>query len=402
MRVLEINNFHFKRGGADIVYFNTIDLLKKNGHTVFNFSLNHQNNLENAFSDFFPESLDYRSLKVVKKIRAIKSFIDNKQVYLKLKNFVKFYKPEIAHIHLFLGGLTTSALLALKECNIPIVLTVHDYRLICPAYTLLDKNNNICELCKDKFYLRCAYKKCSNESNFANSTVLSLDSYYRKYVIDPMKYIDKYVFVSDFSRKKHIEFNNQYENKSLYIYNYSPQYNSISSKRGKYFIYFGRLSREKGIVTLIKAANQLNIKLKIVGDGPLIDELKSIAKDNVEILGLKQGDELINLVKYSSFVIVPSECYENNPLTIVEAFSLGKPVIGSAIGGITELLKDSRGILYNPKEITALSSALQQAQYLDDLDYFRMSQSINEFYDQNFSENIHYNKLISVFNELVS
>jgi len=403
MKILQINNVHYRRGGADVVYFNTGKLLEEHGHEVFYFSMKDANMLPNDYSDYFPNLKNYRGLTVISKIQSVKSFLYNKEAYIKLNKFLKIIRPDIAHVHLFMGGLTVSILDALKENNVPIVHTVHDYRLICPAYTFLDKKNQICEKCKDGFFIRCTYKNCSLESNYAHSAILSLDAYYRKHLKKPIDLIDKFIFVSEFAKKIHCDFNQMYSKKALRLYNFHTlKYKNIKTVRGNYFLYYGRLSREKGIDLLFDVAKKLKINLKIAGTGPLLDKLKHNADNNIEVLGFKNGEELWDLINNSNFVIVPSEWYENNPLTIVESFTFGKPVIGSDIGGITELLQNNRGVLFKPKSFDSLEKAILKASNLDEKEYEIYSQNVTNYAKKEFSEENHYNSLLNIYKSVLN
>ncbi|OFY04519.1 MAG: hypothetical protein A2W93_04715 [Bacteroidetes bacterium GWF2_43_63] len=397
MKILLTNNYHNRRGGADVVYFNTAELLRKHGHQVVDFALRVDKNEESEYSHYFPESTDYRTGSLFKKMLSIKSFIYNRKASRNLSALIKDEKPDIAHIHLFLGGLTTSIISTLKKCNVPTVHTVHDYRLICPAYTFLDRKNNVCELCKDGLYLRCAFHRCSLEGRFSHSMMLTLDAYYRKYCKNPSKLIDQLIFVSNFSRNKHAEFNSNYALNANVLYNFKPGVFSMSVVKGNYLFFYGRLSREKGIELLIKCSKRLKCKLIIAGTGPLMDDLINQSDEYLEIIGYKRGEELWNLIRNSSFVIVPSEWYENNPLTVVESFSFGKPVIGSNIGGIPELLEHGRGILFEPKNESSMMTAIDKAMKMSNVEYNQISKTVFDFATENFSEDAHYKALMNIY-----
>ena len=244
MKILLINNFHHIRGGADAVYFNTARLLQENGHEVFFFTLSHPENIPYQDSEYFAEGIDYRNLSTFGKFMAIPSFIYNQEAYKKLKRYLEKIKPDVAHIHLFMGGLTVSIIKALYQKNIPIVHTVHDYRLICPAYTFLDRHNKICELCKDGNFVRCAINRCSLQNNFSQSSMLAIDAYFRK-IVDPLNIIDRFIFVSHFSNNKHITFNPKYNLKTEILYNFNPGSETRSNIRGKYILYYGRFVPRK-------------------------------------------------------------------------------------------------------------------------------------------------------------
>jgi len=184
--------------------------------------------------------------------------------------------------------------------------------------------------------------------------------------------------------------------------------NSLARDKRNYFLYFGRLSHEKGLHTLIETFQQIpTLSLKIVGTGPdeelLTGAVKSKEIRNIEFLGFKTGDELKKIVAEASFVIVPSECYENNPMTIIEAYSLGVPVIGTKIGGIPEILQDHKtGFLFAPKDVEDLKNVVARASQLNMHDYKAMSDNALRFAADNFDEESYYRKLIAFYNDIIS
>ena len=403
MKILQINSCHYRRGGADVVYLNTGELLKQKGQEVFFFSMADEKNLPDPYAGYFPKSTDPRNLSTLKKIQLAPSFIYNREAADKLSSLLDEVKPDIAHIHLFLGKLSSSILKVLRKKKIPIVATVHDYRYICPAYLFLDGQNKICEKCISGFYMNCTLKRCS-EGNIFQSVMLTADAYFRKYKINPVNYIHRFIFVSDFIRKKHISFNPEYSAKEKLLYNFVPELDNIvpASTKGNYFLFYGRLSREKGIDTLLKAAQKTNINLKIVGTGNLYEKYISSSYNNVEFLGYKSGNELTALIRQASFVIVPSEWYENNPLTILEAYSHGKPVIGSRIGGIPEIIDEGEtGFLFEAGDATQLTDVLLKADQVSDTEYARMSGAARNFAASHFNPDKHYEDLMNIYNELV-
>lgn len=385
------------------MYFNTSELLRKKGHDVYFFSMNHPDNIFSNLSNYFVPSHDYRNLPLIRKIETAPSFVYNKKSYNTLSLLLDKIKPDVAHLHLFLGGMTSSILKVLKKRKVPIVCSVHDYRLLCPAYLFLDGSNNICERCKDKFYFRCLIKRCS-ENNLFQSGILSIDAYFRKYFVNPIDYVDKYIFVCDFMRKKHISFNPAYAPKGQLLYNFIPDLDSTvtSAKKGEYLLFYGRLSKEKGLSTLIDATIKTNIKLKIVGTGPLAATYNYNINNRIQFLGYKDGEELWNLVRNASFIVVPSECYENNPLTILESYAYGKPVIGSKIGGMPEIIIDGHtGFLFESRNKDQLASTLLKADKLSDCEYKQFSNNARQFAEEHFHPIKHYNALIKIYEDTI-
>lgn len=406
MKILQINTAHYRRGGAETVYFNTISLLREKGHEVLRFSSKDALNEEAGESErYFVQNINIRELSFFRKIQKVPSYLYNFSAAKNLEKLILNFKPDIAHVHLFYNVLSVSILRTLKKYNIPVVHTVHDYRLLCPVYTFFDNKGSICELCRDRHFYHCLIKRCS-EGKFSQSAMVTLEAYFWKYIIDPLDYIDHYIFVSSFIKNKHIEFNKKFENKCSHIYNFinlEPIPKTV--KKGNYFLYFGRLTREKGIGTVLKVfLKKDDLKLVIAGTGILSNEIEKLSKDNKNIVyeGFKTGKALEKLILDSSFIIVPSEWYENNPMTVIEAFSLGKPVIGANIGGIPELVQHNiNGFVFNSGDILSLETIINQASRISDSDYANLSASAFLFAKENFNKESHYKRLSEIYSSLV-
>lgn len=300
------------------------------------------------------------------------------------------------------NSMSVSILPVLKKYNIPIIMSVHDYRLVCPAYTFTDGKRNFCERCKTGNYYNCITHKCSKGS-LINSFMLSMDSYFRSKFYSPIDYINRFIFVSKFSMNKHIQVENRFKDKCTYLYNFTPKVEDYSSTKGDYIFFFGRISEEKGILTLLNAIKQVpDIKLKLAGTGPLLEQLKPQCPPNAEFLGFKQGEELRELIHNASFVVVSSECYENNPMTIIESYMIGTPVIGSDLGGIPELIIENKtGYTFKPKSSDDLKETITKACSISEEEYARMSDEAKKFAMDNFSEESHYQRLIKNYQLII-
>lgn len=403
MNILQIDKYFYLKGGAETVFFNTIDLLKENGHHVVPFCLKSKKNRESEYSKYFVDFPELSESSTFTKIKNISNFFYNTDSVKKLETLIQNEKPDIAHIHLLFNGISVSILPLLKKHNIPIVMTVHDYRLICPAYTFRNGKEEICESClKNKRYIQCFTNKCS-KGNLTNSLLLSLDSYFRDTFYNPLDYIDKFIFVSKFSQSKHIEANIKYKEKSVHLYNFTSDRQTNIEEKKNYLLYIGRISEEKGIQTLIKAQQLVpNVDIKIVGTGPLLNDLKK-NYPNVSFLGFKEGKVLEQLIKEAKFTIVPSEWYENNPLSVIESMMSGTPVIGSNIAGIPELIKDKHdGFLFQTRNFNNLAEVIKEAISLSKEDYKKMSDSAYKFAIENFSKEAHYKRLKEIYLETIS
>ena len=403
MNILQIDKYFYLKGGAETVFFNTIDLLKERGHNVVPFCLKSKKNRQSEYSKYFVDFPELSESSTFTKIKNISNFFYNTDSIKKLETLIQNEKPDIAHIHLLFNGISVSILPLLKKHNIPIVMTVHDYRLICPAYTFRNGKEEICESClKNKRYIQCFTNKCS-KGNLTNSLLLSLDSYYRETFYNPLDYIDKFIFVSKFSQNKHIEADLKYKEKSVHLYNFTSDRRSNIENKKDYLLYIGRISEEKGIQTLIKAQQLVpNVDIKIVGTGPLLNDLKK-NYPNVSFLGFKEGKELEQLIKEAKFTIVPSEWYENNPLSVIVSMMSGTPVIGSNIAGIPELIKDKQdGFLFQTRNYNNLADVIKEAISLSKEDYIKMSDSAYKFAKENFSKEVHYKRLYEIYLETIS
>lgn len=240
------------------------------------------------------------------------------------------------------------------------------------------------------------------------SAVMAVEQYFRNAFFSPAKYIDGFIYVSNFSRniqEKYMPAVKAKPNITLYNFSTSIVDRPKAMPTEKYFLFFGRLSYEKGVKTLLEAFRGLpQCYLQIVGTGPKEDELKEFAQSNrmgnVRFLGYKQGKELNELVAGAYFVIVPSEWYENNPMTIIEAYSVGTPVIGARIGGIPEIVIEGQtGFQFESGNADDLMTKIQKADELDDDVYTALSRGSIDFARQNLSKESYWKKLIGFYNQ---
>jgi glycosyltransferase involved in cell wall biosynthesis len=235
--------------------------------------------------------------------------------------------------------------------------------------------------------------------------MVTAEAYFWKYFESPLRYIDHYIFVSKFSQNKHLEFNDRFRGKFTQLYNFTNEEAKKDFVKGDYFLYFGRLSKEKGLGTLISTFEKLkDQKLKIAGGGPMLEIVQGSARknSNIDYVGFKTGLELEELIRNAFFVIMPSECYENNPLSIIEAYNYGKPVIGADIAGIPELIENNRnGFLFRSGSSESLGSAVRSAAGIPEAGYIEFSEKAYDFAQEHFSVDNHYKKLMEVFNNVV-
>ena len=274
LKILLVNKFHFQKGGAETYYFTLADLLRRAGHQVVFFSMKHKNNLKCNQDYYFVENREY-----VKK----SSLFAKLKAYKNISELIEKEKPDLAILNNIHRQLTTSIIDALYEHNIKIYWVVHDLIMLCPNYQMLDGNGKICEDCCTGEFKNCIIKKCVKNSKIKSYLAVKEAKYNLNHRTYDM--IDLFITPSNFYRKKLIEYGFN-PNKIKYV----PNPLSINfefennNKDDGYILYFGRLSREKGIKNLIDAMKNIDYKLVILGTGPLENELKQYSKNYKNII----------------------------------------------------------------------------------------------------------------------
>jgi glycosyltransferase involved in cell wall biosynthesis len=366
MKILQINKFHYLKGGSERYYFDLSHELERQGHKVIFFSMLDNRNEETKYKKYFIKNIDLYKFSLINIIK----FFYNYEAVSNLKKLLKEEKPDIAHLHNIAHQLSPAIINVLKKYNIPIVQTLHDYKLICPNAQLYNQGK-ICEKCNGGKYYRCFTNKCMHNSR-AKSFLVMLEAYLHQNVLKTYQKIDLFLAPSQFMKDTCVRFGVN-EQKIKTIYNFIPEdfnkFNSTHQKeenKNPYLLYFGRISEEKGIDILIKALamNKNKINLKIAGIGLDLENLKKqIKKHNlskrVELLGHKSGNELKNLILNSKAILIPSLWPENMPFSLIEALSLGRPVIVSRVGGMPELIKEGfNGFTFQAGNIPDLASKI--------------------------------------------
>ena len=399
MKIIFINKYFYLRGGSERVFFQERNYLKDKGIDVVDFSMNDPNNFESEFSDFFVSNVDFKSFARLKdKIGNSLRFIHSREAINKLSTLLKKERPVLAHLHNIYHQLTPSIIPVLKKNNVKIVMTLHDYKLTCPSFLLLNREQ-ICEKCRGNKFYHAAISSC--QGSFSGGLMLAAEAYWHKLrgsyshvdrFLAPSQFIADYLSRHSIPKEKTVILKNGIDVKA-----YVPSYED-----GNYALYFGRLSEEKGIVTLFKSYQMTGMKipLKIVGTGPLEDRLKN-QFESVEFKGYKAGQELISIISKSSFVVVPSECNENCSMVVLESMALGKPVIGSKIGGIPEQIDDGvTGFLFEMGNVSELAEKISRLSNIPALRK-KMGMAARKKLEREYSLEYHMQKLMKIYRELI-
>ena len=339
-RLLSINNYHYARGGAEVVYLEHNRLMELAGWDVGHFSMQHPKNLESPWSDHFVEELEFgQDYSLAQKLIMAPKSIYSFEARSRLRRLVDEFRPDVAHCHNVYHHLSPSVLSELKQAGVPVVLTLHDLKLLCPAYKMLNQFG-VCERCKGGRRRNVIRHRCMKGS-LALSALVWLESTLHDVLQTYQNSVDRFVVPSRFFASKFEEWGwntDRFE----YIPNFiDPEAFTPRFEAGDYFAYLGRFSEEKGVRTLIEGAAIAGVRVVLVGTGPLEGELRALAeqhKADVEFAGYQTGGRLAELVSGSRALVLPSEGFENAPISVLEAYAMGKPVIGADIGGIPELI----------------------------------------------------------------
>ena len=360
-RLLNINNYHYRRGGSDVVYLDHAALLEEQGWTSSYFAMKHPQNFATPWSEYFVDEIEFgHPYSLGQKLAMAAKVVYSFEAQRKLKRLLADYPADIAHLHCIYHHLSPAIIPTLRDAGVPVVMTAHDLKIACPAYKMLN-DTGICEKCKDGSLINVLRHRCVRGS-LAASAIVMVESGVHRWLDTYQGKIDKVVVPSRFFMEKFIEWGWRRE-QFAYIPNYvdasrfAPAYAA-----GDYFLYFGRLAPEKGVATLMRAARAAGARLKIAGSGPLEPELRALQAElaaDIEFLGYRSGADLHALIGQARAVVLPSEWYENAPMSVLESFALGTPVVGARIGGIPELVIDGEtGWTFESRHTGQLSALL--------------------------------------------
>lgn len=403
MKILLINKFFYIKGGSETAFFEIAKLLEKKGHKVSFFSMQHPNNFATEYEKYFISNKNYAKKGIKNAISASLKLLYSLDAARKIERLIRNERPDIAHLHNIYHQISPAIIHVLKRYRIPIVMTLHDYKIVCGSYKML-ADRKPCEACMGKRYYQCLLKKCVGNS-MIKSLLSTLEMYLHHRLLHIYDLVDVFIAPSEFLKNKIVKMG--FERKSVLLHYFFPtdKLSSTHEWSEKAIVYFGRLSSEKGVSTLIDAVKGLDITLNIVGEGPIGENLKLKVKseklDNIRFLGYKTGEELRREIKKSMFVVLPSEWYENYPFSIIETFSLGKPVIGSRIGGIPELVKDNeRGLTFESGNRHDLRSKIEYL--MNDSDKIaEMGKNARAFVEKELNAEKHYEQLMEIYSEAV-
>jgi glycosyltransferase involved in cell wall biosynthesis len=399
MKILLSNKFYYPRGGSDIYMIELEKLLKSKGHEVAVFAMQHQMNLHNKYSEYFPPEVDMNNRRITSLLPTLVRPFGSPDVIDKFRLLLRQFKPDLVHLNNIHSQLSPILTVLARNHNVPVVWTLHDHKLLCPRYDCM-RQNKPCELCFTNKINVLRYK-CMKNSLLASMVAFTEAIIWNRKKVS--KSTNIFICPSFFLSRNMIKGRFR-EHQIITLPNFvgTDKFPDISVKKQDYYCYVGRLSAEKGIETLLKAAKELpEFKLKVIGTGPLESELKAeFEGGNIQFMGFKKWEELKFLLGNALFMTIPSICYENNPLSVIESLCLGTPVLGANIGGIPELIEPGiNGMVFEAGNVSDLKKKI--------VDLFHTSGQFNyagiaTAARRNFSSEGYYEKIMDIYKKAIA
>ena len=380
MKVLLVNKFHYRKGGAETYYLTVGAELEKMGHEVAYFSMKHPNNLPCKWDKYFVTQREYNDVRnPIKAVCDGLALVYSNEAKRKFQALCEEFKPDVVHLNNVHRQITLSILDApyLRDDKVPVFYTAHDYVTVCPGYLMLDGEGRVCDAClEDGRYRHCIENRCVKRSR-AKSALATVEASFNR-AHRSNERIDRVIAPSRFMKSKLIE-GGWPEDKVVILQNFADESilerasratSDATDRSNPYLLYFGRLSAEKGIDTLLRAFDAAlhslpeNLRLVVVGDGPDAVSFKEIARSlpcasRIEFAGYQTGKTLHTYVERAALAISSSRWRENMPYSVVESFAAGTPVVGTCIGGIPELVSEGEtGFVCEPEDVDSMADAL--------------------------------------------
>lgn len=444
MRILLVNKYFYRKGGAETYFFALAEGLKALGHEVAFFSMKHPNNEPSRWSKYFVSEKDYvGEISAFKKVQEASTLIYSFEAKRKFEALLEEFKPDIIHMNNVHRQLTLSILDApyLKKHHVPVVYTAHDYILLCPAYTMVNGRGEVCDACLDRHFMHATKNVCVKGSR-AKSALATMEAEFLKLYHSYDK-IDLIIAPSQFMKNKLDK--GGFAGKTVAMQNFltdsqmamgarvanTHKFEDAKAGARPYFLFFGRLSKEKGVLTLVKAFMQAaglaqgsaNAQsddqdaqvipdvwdLHIVGDGPergaieqLIASAGPQAVSRIHLLGYKSGEDLQREVGNARFTVLSSEWRENMPYSGLESLAAQTPIIGARIGGIPELVEEGKtGVTFESGDAVDLLNSMRKCSAVSASSYSSMQRFCREYVNARCLQNKYALTLIDLYERVI-
>lgn len=425
MRILLVNKFHYRKGGAETYYLTVGSELERMGHEVAYFSMRHPDNLPCEWDKYFVTQREYNNVRnPLQAARDGVALIYSPEAKRNFQALCEEFRPDVVHLNNVHRQITLSILDApyLRENKVPVFYTAHDYVTVCPGYLMLDGDGRVCDAClEDGRYRHCIERRCLKGSR-AKSALAAMEASFNR-AHKSNRRIDRVIAPSRFMRTKLIE-GGWPEGKVVFLQNFADDAildrasnagADATDRENPYLLFFGRLSIEKGVDTLLRAFDAAlpslpqNMRLVVVGDGPAGADFKALASSlgcasRIEFAGYQTGGALQAYVERASLAIASSRWRENMPYSIVEALAAGTPVIGTNIGGIPELVDEGKtGFICESGDVQSMADAISRgvSAFLEQPAYARLQQNCRSYVMENCSREKFMNDLVNLYKESI-
>jgi len=401
--LLSVNNYFYPRGGAEVLFLEQNRMFESIGWQVVPFAMRHADNLPTPWAAYFPDEIEFgRSYGLGDKFLRAQRVVFSHQAQRRMRALLDHVQPHIAHVHNIYHHLSPSILPLLRKRGIPVVMTVHDLKLACPAYTMI-ADDKPCERCRGGRIHNVVVHRCIKGS-LALSSLVMVETVVHRLLRLYDANVSRFVVPSRFILEKLVQWGWARE-RFVYI----PNFVDIKRFRadgvtGDRFVYCGRLQKLKGVETLVRAAARAKVPLTMVGSGPEENRLRKLSEDlraDVLFLGHRSKEALAKVVQSARAIVVPSEVNENAPLSLLEGYAAGRPVIGSDIAGIPELVRrEETGVLFAPGEVEELAAVLDRFAKLPGTRLAEMGAAGRRWVERDFTATCYRDRLLDLYGSL--
>jgi len=384
LNILIAHNFYKQRGGEDVIFESESKLLEDHGHNIYRYAISNKD-INGTF----------------KSLAAGVSAVYNSASARRIKEVIADFNPDVIHVHNFWPMISPAIFYEAKKANVPIVHSIHNFRLLCPsAYLYFD--HAIYEKSINKVFPFDAIRKGVYRNSKIQTAVLAFMTAYHNKMGTWKNKIDQFIINTEFAKKKFLASSLELTDSQFYVKpNFVPDYQQDSHQRQRLdqYLFVGRLSEEKGLEVLVETFKRLKLPITIVGDGPLKNLVEQAANEcpTIHYVGFKNKQEVIEYLKTTRAMILPSLWYEGLPMTLMEAFCMGAPVIASNLGAMAEtIVHGENGLLFETGSSVALEKQLNQLEQNENLRQ-KLASGARNAYLSRYTPEINYKMLVEVY-----
>lgn len=402
-RLLAVNSYNYRRGGADVVCLDQEAWFAKQGWRVAKFAMKHPANEPSPWDEYFADEIEFASLKSVSdRLAGSLKVIYSNEAARKITRLMEDFQPDVIHAHNVYHHLSPSVLRAGRRFGIPVLMTLHDTKLLCPAHSM-NREGRPCESCRPHAVHNVVRHRCLKGSAAVSALSFVESAVHRALRLYDSN-VDRFIVPSRFLIEKFVEWGWDRERFELIPNAVPVETMPMCHTVGRQFVYFGRLGEGKGLHTLVRAVAAAGVRLRMIGSGPLEAELKELASTlgaRIEWVGALYGERLRDAVSQARAIVLPAEAYENAPMSILEAYALGRPAIAASIGGIPEMIQPGRtGTLFEPGNVQMLVEVLNAYQGYTDARLAGMGEQCRRLVEEHYTLRVQYDRLVALYRSL--